>query len=135
MCKLKCSCWVMKKHVSIKKEIFFMRFGWKCKCNPELVSWSDGKFDEWNLFKFERNVLWLKIKSCGVSEKLSHRIWKSFLTWKFCLGMKNLPNLMLDHLFLTQMSCALTPKLLSHFPKEKWQKWGSKGWNMGFIYM
>ena len=52
----------------------------KCKCNPGLVGWSHGKLDEEKVFKFERNVLLVKIENGEVSEKLSFRTWKSFLT-------------------------------------------------------
>ena len=136
MRKLNFSCWVTKPNMfQLKMKTLSWVLDEKCECNPRSVGRSHGKFDEWKSFQVGRNVDWVEIESVEVSEKLSFRTWNSFLTWKFGLETKNLSNLMLDPLFLTQMSSALTPKLLSHSPKEKWRKWFTKGWNMGFIYM
>ena len=68
----------MKKHVSIKDEITFMIFGWKCKWNPELVDRSHGKFDEWKVFKFERNVFWVEIENGEVSGNLILELGRVF---------------------------------------------------------
>ena len=57
-----------------------------------------------------------------VGENMSVEAWKSFSLENFGLRMKTCQKMMLDPLFLTKMSCVLTPKLLSHSPKEKWCK-------------
>jgi hypothetical protein len=57
-------------------------------------------------------------KKGEVSGNLSFRNWKIL---KISVGMKNFPNLMLDPLSSQKTKCSLTPKLLSHSPKEKWR--------------
>ena len=56
--KMRFSCRIMNKHVSIKCEHFFMRFGWKCE-NSIQDEWVGlMEFDERKIFKFcEKNAL------------------------------------------------------------------------------
>ena len=59
------------------------------------------------------------MKNGEISEKLSFETWNIFSLENFGFRMKTFQKKMSDPLFLTKMSCALTPKLLSHSPKEK----------------
>ena len=68
------SCRIMKKHVSIEYENFFMRFGWKC-----LFAIQDGwvglmEFNERKVLKFCKNLLYV--------EKTSESGWE---VWVFIL--------------------------------------------------
>ena len=69
--KLKISCRIMEKHVSIKYEIYFMSFGWKFV--NAIHSWLVGLMGvRWvKSFEVWKRMLWV--------EKESGSEWKSFL--------------------------------------------------------
>ena len=58
--KMTFSCRIMKKHVSIECEMYFMRFKWKC-VNAILGGWVGlMEFDERQVFKFGGKMLWVE---------------------------------------------------------------------------
>ena len=90
--KLKFSCRIMKKHVLIKDEIYFMIFGWKC-VNAIRSGWvglmelDERKvFEVWrkNALSWENKWKWMR--------SLSFHTLKIFLTRKTWMEWKNLKN-------------------------------------------
>ena len=87
----------------------------KCECNLESVSQSHGSLMNEKFLSFGKTCLELrkkvKIRNVFSLEKLG---WNG----KTC-------KLDARSSYLTKTKCALTPKLLSHSPKDKWCKLGS----------
>ena len=108
------SCKIMKKHVSIDYENYFMGFRWKCVfCNPGWMSWSHG-------------VRWKKSFEvcCKIAlswenkwEVLVFILIKSLLTWKLGWNGKSWKTQAKSSLLSKISSKTLTPMLLSLSPK------------------
>ena len=88
MHKLKFSCQIMKKDVSIQNEFNFIIFDEKCKWKREWVCRCHEKFDEEEVFQVWRTVFRVEVKSGEVIEKLSFETWKCFSLENFGLWMK-----------------------------------------------
>ena len=93
----------------------------KSEYNPKSVSRSRGSSMNEKFSSLEEVCFELRKKS-DVSDKFKfYNLEKISHFQKFGWNEK-LSILMLDPLFSRKTKCALTPKLLSHSPKDKWCK-------------